>query len=233
MQRNLSRMITKAGGLALTAVLLSACMYEDRSSPVVNHIVDTLNTAHWKQTVPPPKVTAETIVVKHRVGFADGSSALSQAERNKLANFVRQVQQGDTNQVELFTPGEAKDGSLAAARVRALSTEMARYGFPPAVAVRGQGNGDPDDSVTVAVTQVVVIVPDCTPPTPPRGERPDMIMGCTNAANLAHMIANPRDLDRGRDIGPADGEALALGNERYRTGKIEPLVGEKTRKSAK
>ena len=228
MQRNLTQMITRAVGLALTAMLLSACMYEDRSNPVTNHIVDTLNTARWKQNVPPPKVTAETIVVKHRVAFADGSSALSQAERNKLANFVRQVQQGDTDRVELLTPGEAKDGSLAAARVRALSTEMARYGFPPTVTNRGQGNGD---SVTVAVTQVVVIVPDCTPPTPPRGERPDMSMGCANAANLAHMIANPRDLDRGRDVGPADGEALALGNERYRTGKIKNLVRESTRKS--
>ena len=98
-----------------------------------------------------------------------------------------------------------------------------------AVGVRDDGPADADNAVTVAVTQVVVIVPDCTPPTPARGERPNIIMGCTNESNLAHMIANPRDLSIGRDIGPADGEALALGNERYRKGEITPLVEEQTR----
>ncbi len=212
-----------AGSLLLAAVLLTAC-----ESDVGNPVVDVLHTARWKQSAPPPKVTAETIVVKHRVAFDAGSSALVPAERDKLASFIRQIQQGETDSVELIAPGEAKSGSVAAARLRVLAAELARFGFPPAM-TGGGAPAEADGAVTVAVTQVIVIVPDCIPPAPARGERPALIMGCTNEANLAHMIANPRDLSIGRDIGPADGEAIALGNERYRTGKIPALVKELTR----
>ena len=226
MHRNTFQAIAKAGSVVLAAVLLSACQ-----SAAGNHVIDTLHTARWKQSNPPPKVSAETIVVKHQVAFDAGSSALVPAERDKLADFVRQIQLGETNSVELIAPGDAKSGSVAAARIRVLAAELAGYGFPPAMTGGGGMAAGADGAVTVAVTQVVVIVPDCTPPTPPRGERPKLIIGCANEANLAHMIANPHDLSIGRDIGPADGEAIALGNERYRTGKIEPLVQELTRKA--
>ena len=224
MHRNPIQAIAKAGSLVLAAVLLSACQSDSD-----NVLVNTFYTARWQQTVPPPKVTAETIVIKHQVAFDVGSSALRPAERDKLADFIRQIQQGETNSVELIAPGDAKSGSVEAAQLRVLAAELARYGFPPAMTGGSGASAGADNAVTIAVTQVVVIVPDCTPPTPPRGERPEIIMGCTNEANLAHMIANPRDLSIGRDIGPADGEALALGNERYRTGKIEPLKAEQTR----
>ncbi len=226
MNRNTIQAIAKAGSLMLAAVLLSACQ-----SAAGNHLIDTLHTARWKQTNPPPKVTAETIVVKHQVAFDAGSSALVAAERDKLADFVRQIQQGETNSVELIAPGDAKSGSVAAARIRVLGAELARYGFPPAMTGGSDALAAAEDAITVAVTQVVVIIPDCIPPAPRRGERPAITYGCANEANLAHMIANPRDLSIGRDIGPADGEALALGNERYRTGKIEPLVQELTREA--
>ena len=128
MHRNTIQAIAMAGSLVLAAVLLSACQ-SDGSNPVV----DILHTARWKQSNPPPKVTAETIVVKHQVAFDADSSALVPAERDKLADFVRQIQRGETNSVELIAPGEAKSGSVEAARIRVLAAELTAEAIVDAV----------------------------------------------------------------------------------------------------
>jgi hypothetical protein len=39
------------------------------------------------------------------------------------------------------------------------------------------------------------------------------------------MIADPGELIAGRSLGPGQGEPLAAGVERYRTGKVTPLNG--------
>jgi len=46
-------------------------------------------------------------------------------------------------------------------------------------------------------------------------------LGCTEAQNLRHMVANPGDLGEGRTLGPASGEREALGVDRYNQGKID------------
>jgi hypothetical protein len=47
-------------------------------------------------------------------------------------------------------------------------------------------------------------------------ERPD---GCFNLANLGTMLADPRDIERGRELAPADGERAAAVNGDYQAGK--------------
>ena len=50
-------------------------------------------------------------------------------------------------------------------------------------------------------------------------------MGCNaTATNLAHMVAEPRDLVRGRELGPADGIREAEAIVRYREGKVTELM---------
>jgi type IV pilus biogenesis protein CpaD/CtpE len=46
-------------------------------------------------------------------------------------------------------------------------------------------------------------------------------LGCTNAANLRSMAADPADLDRGRTLGAADGEVAARTVDAYRQGKVK------------
>ena len=52
--------------------------------------------------------------------------------------------------------------------------------------------------------------------------------GCANERNLGLMVANPADLLRGREPGPADGDFAAFGIQRYRADKTEPLLSTST-----
>lgn len=46
--------------------------------------------------------------------------------------------------------------------------------------------------------------------------RPQYNYNCSNTAALGMMVANPLDLERGRNEGPADGERAAKVIELYR-----------------
>lgn len=48
-------------------------------------------------------------------------------------------------------------------------------------------------------------------------------IGCSIAVNLRANVANPVDLERGRPLGPADGQRETLAVEAYQQGKIKPL----------
>jgi pilus biogenesis lipoprotein CpaD len=51
--------------------------------------------------------------------------------------------------------------------------------------------------------------------------------GCATQTNLGLMIAELKDLVRGRTLGPADGVHQAEGIVRYRTGKVVELEEER------
>ena len=46
-------------------------------------------------------------------------------------------------------------------------------------------------------------------------------LGCTNRSNLERMVEDPHDLDRGRKLGPADGERESLAIRNYEQGKVK------------
>jgi type IV pilus biogenesis protein CpaD/CtpE len=60
------------------------------------------------------------------------------------------------------------------------------------------------------------------------GDRPQYYWTCSTTANLGAMVANPQDLANGQIPNPADGEAAALGTQRYRAGTPTPLIDEST-----
>jgi type IV pilus biogenesis protein CpaD/CtpE len=49
--------------------------------------------------------------------------------------------------------------------------------------------------------------------------------GCVNAANLARMVADPRDLVQGRPLGDADGARASLAIETYKKGPPAASIG--------
>ena len=88
-------------------------------------------------------------------------------------------------------------------------------------------NGAPG-RVRVVVERYVVTPPTCPDWSKPVGEdsqnSPGANFGCANTANLGMMVANPGDLLRGRNPGPADGTAVSAGIKRYRDGKVRELL---------
>jgi pilus biogenesis lipoprotein CpaD len=53
--------------------------------------------------------------------------------------------------------------------------------------------------------------------------QPHSNFGCATQTNLGLMVAEPKDLVRGRTLAPADGVHQAEGVVRYRTGKVVEL----------
>lgn len=53
--------------------------------------------------------------------------------------------------------------------------------------------------------------------------------GCWNAANLARMVADPRDLAQGKPLSPANGAREALVIDAYQRGQTKPLTQGATR----
>jgi type IV pilus biogenesis protein CpaD/CtpE len=47
--------------------------------------------------------------------------------------------------------------------------------------------------------------------------------GCWNSANLAKMVADPRDLTQGKPLGPANGERESVEIEAYKSGQPAQL----------
>jgi type IV pilus biogenesis protein CpaD/CtpE len=49
-------------------------------------------------------------------------------------------------------------------------------------------------------------------------------LGCTVALNLRENVANLADLERGRPLGPADGQRETLAVETYQLNKVKPFT---------
>lgn len=91
-----------------------------------------------------------------------------------------------------------------------------------------------------AVAALILVLPGCTErPIPPRAtadrpcppwssfptdrhsNRDSPHLGCSVAANLRAMLADPDDLERGRPLGPGDGEHAARAVDAFRQGKVK------------
>lgn len=130
-----------------------------------------------------------------------------------------------------FGPAEAVHASVAvptgtspAARA-SLRRNLVESGVPPTNIVfvgADAGGGE------VILHRHVVTPPECrnfsVDLNRSSQENPRLQNGCTNERNLTLMIEDPRDLERGRTIGPADAEHAANGVERYRSDDIKELL---------
>jgi type IV pilus biogenesis protein CpaD/CtpE len=73
--------------------------------------------------------------------------------------------------------------------------------------------------------------PSATGPCPPwvaypadrHGNAGSPYLGCVNVVNLQNMVDDPHDLERGRTLGPANGERESLGVGTYQRGRIPPF----------
>lgn len=169
---------------------------------------------------------AQLVQVRHTVRFPDGNGRLDAIEREQLDDFLSKTDPGDGDAV--FVAAGRGDPRLAERRGQTVAAylEMRDVGaqIVPSDAIAQPPVGD---SVDVIVNRYLVTLPGCPDFTgTPRLDwtnTPTSNWGCANAVNLGMMVANPRDLEVGRDGGPMDGEFAVLGIQRYREGETKPL----------
>ncbi|MGF1477073.1 MAG: CpaD family pilus assembly lipoprotein [Geminicoccaceae bacterium] len=189
----------------------------------------------------------ERVFLTHEVLFATDQATINADEREKLARFVAGL---TAHQAELqivgfadSRAGELYNLELSARRAEAVAAAVERdLGVAVPVRVRALGEARPvvgaDDRpdlrlsrrVEVRATTYVTTIPRCDLFSSDRSldpiRQPLPGLGCANDANLAAMVADPRDLIDGQPTGPADGHHQAAGVERYHTDKVKDLVVE-------
>lgn len=203
-------------GLAVAAVLVLAACAPPPEAPPDNSL--EVNRA-----------SVDRLLYDHSVTFRPGNAQPANGEVEALLAFLGRVQARPEDDVFLVAEGGDR-GELAQRRRAALANVLARRGFqprrPPAAARPGQGEGAGEaagDEVLVQVVRYQVRLPECPDWSRPTigdfTNMPSSNFGCATATNFGLMVAEPRDLYRGRDPGYADGERAARSIERYRAGK--------------
>ena len=119
----------------------------------------------------------------------------------------------------------AADGyhdAVTAARLEVIEGELLQLGLPVVIAdsPMAETKGS-ENQVAVLVERAIAVPPDCEVPQPALAQKPAWKAGCANTAVLGHMVADPRDLVKGRPLGPADGEMAAKAVENYRNPESE------------
>ncbi|PCJ58084.1 MAG: hypothetical protein COA65_08530 [Rhodospirillaceae bacterium] len=176
----------------------------------------------------PKQLAVEWSRETHLVAFAPNEAALGKDAKAALTGFLGKNYTGPDDSI-LINPGASVDGrnALFKARGRGLQNFLADIGYASSVL---PSNAGVENSAIVAVERYAVTFPDCPDwhQAPPFTNGVWSNYGCANAVNLGQMIADPRDLVTGRDLGPADGTVAAAAVARYRKGEVKELKKEAT-----
>ena len=195
--------------LALVGAALTAC-----DSP-----------GEWSPAEAPRQLRVDFQRLTHAAGFAAGATQLAQGEQEKLGAFLQAAQV--TTDDPVYLEGAAGD-RLSAARIGALARDLTRQGYAVAT-LPAAPEAVPKNALLVVVERYVVTPPDCPNWTKsPSGDHENAQtsnFGCSDATNLGLMVADPRDLVIGRQLGPAGAAQAGLAIQRYRAGQTAPLLG--------
>ncbi len=158
--------------------------------------------------IPPPGSRQETLVEA-----VPTTGLMGRNDRRRFLAFLTEAGRGRLDALHL----ELRGGSRGA--VRALAETARRAGVDP-LKIRAVDAGPPGGRVEVIATRYVAVAPECPSLAvvgPSANDNDfDPTHGCSNRANLAAMVNDPRDLVRNDAVVPADGAYAARGIERYR-----------------
>ncbi len=207
----------------LGLVALSACHVDpNKQNPIELVTSHTFDHANWQQIPGAVENQVEPITFVHSVGFEPGETEVSEGELGRLLAFLQESGVHEGARIEIDGP-RSQGGyfdPVTAARVAEIEAELSGIGLRSQIPARPITSLlRPEGAIAVSVTRAVVILPDCSAPQPDFATRPAYTYSCSNTALLGMMIADPLDLERGRNEGAADGEAAAKVIQLYRQRK--------------
>jgi len=189
------------------------------------------------------QVMVEPIEVSHFVHFETDSAQLSATEGEGLERFLESLERLSLFAIKVAghadeRASDAYNLELAARRARHVATiiknakldrvdvEMMALGEQvPSSTAEGPEGWKRDRRVEVVASVAKVAVPGCSGDGPMLGsEIPGASsepLGCASARNLARMLADPRDLAGGGELGPPDPTHQSEAVRRYRRNEVE------------
>jgi pilus assembly protein CpaD len=164
-------------------------------------------------TEAPNAVQTRSVTATHSVRLGEGEAVLDAAQIADLRNFLQATDASQGTPVQVRTA--AGDQDRAAPMIAALHA----LGFQPTLS---SDSTIAPGEVRLVIESVVASAPACPNwSRPPGNDAANAVhsdFGCASAANLAAMVADPRDLMVGRALKPASGDAAVAAIARYRQG---------------
>jgi pilus assembly protein CpaD len=165
------------------------------------------------------------------VRFAPGTASFAPGTEQALMLFLGSVGAASGDRVYVVVSPEPSASpearNLAEQRSRAVGMFLAKNRIQSEARV-ADVDVLPREGIAVVVQRTAVTLPACPNWTqmPNRNfdNQPMSNWSCATAVNFGLMLADPSDLVRGRDPGPADGEAVARSVENYRKGKTKDII---------
>lgn len=203
----------------------------------------------WIEAGSPKRLEVDQAMYRHSVYFETDRAELTGAQRDRLLAFLDGVQPSgrDVLRIEGHADERATDLynlELASRRIQAVEDFLREHGYDgievttaaygeaaPAVVGGGPDAWQRNRRAELILERYLVTLPACPDWSRRSGtdfaNLPHSNQGCATESNLGLMIAEPRDLVRGRGLGPADGTHQAEAIVRYRTDEVKELTVER------
>jgi pilus assembly protein CpaD len=197
----------------------------------------TPEVAEWTPAQSPKEITVDRAIFTYAIDYPVHASSLSEREKRNFLKFLRTTV-GSPLAVSVILE---EYGGHSEKRIKDIIRELIRFGIPYSLITeeyeqeehsqkchgRESGSG-----VLITIERYVAIPPSCGDFSQPIGDAQQAYAhsnhGCADTANLALMLANPRDAIKGRTLGDSDGTVIAAGIDRYRKDKTKALIDTST-----
>jgi pilus assembly protein CpaD len=191
------------------------------------------------ETVPPgttvvdfQKQSRDVVKVEERhatqVVFVNSrTGSVSPAERERIARFVSDFggDRPESVHVNLHGNGPTEQFTNVIDALVTLGLERNKIKLFPGE--RAGAAGARSDSIPMAATRTVAILPDCPGwldhIAAPGDNQTEANFGCANVSNLGMMVADPADFAKGQSTPYSDAAPAVNAVQRYETDRVKPL----------
>lgn len=160
-----------------------------------------------------------------QVALAVHAEGVSPNQQAALADFVARWRDAGGGIVVLKTPADAADADQARSMTYAVQAQLQGLGVSSErIQLAAYQAGAPRGPILASFLRLTAQGPDCSGGwdnlTSTIGNEPYKHFGCAQTANLAAMIADPRDLVSPPGLSPADNTRRQVILGKYREGKL-------------
>lgn len=184
----------------LTILMASGCVYEPSTQPAVGNVNPIVVTS------------------------ADQLIRLHQPSKSQLSDQLAKRGASRNDDILLAVAPQPESGQ----KLKELAKLLNELGYSNILAMAPEGLNLAAGEVAILLRQYQATSPRC-PNTNVQStyfaNGPHPNFGCATSANLAAMLANPRDAVSGRKADPTSAESIALGQQRYLQDKVKSPQG--------
>ena len=209
----------------LALLVLTGCTTGELTDKPTSWLRSVITAGKWKPIERSPNNEVEVVTIEHVVDFPSSKTSISPTTMRELRDFLSRSNVNGADRVTLHGPRRdlGSHDPVTSKRLEVLQAELSELGVVSSVPTGERLQPADGDSIAILVTRAVIIPPDCSQALPPKGGRPAWVIGCADNVNFGQMVFDPLDIEEGRGMNSADGEARALAIQRYRENQITPL----------